>query len=157
MNANKIFYIGSNYWTNIVFVKHILLYISGSWPIRVRFLHSWAGCSKLDSWQRTQPSTRWLWKPAARTESEEWLSMYRDGGPRKDLNETLSFVSESCLWALLTWRAVDFVHGRWIAPYTSTQNTRQNTETTLCCEHSSVVVWGSMRVAFQLFEIHLCT
>jgi len=23
-------------------VKHILLHISGSWPIRVRFLHSWA-------------------------------------------------------------------------------------------------------------------
>jgi len=27
---------------NSVFVKHILLHISGSWPIRVRFVHSWA-------------------------------------------------------------------------------------------------------------------
>jgi len=34
--------IGSYYWTNSVFVKHILLHISGSWPIRVRFLHPWA-------------------------------------------------------------------------------------------------------------------
>ena len=30
------------YWTNSVFVKHILLHISGSWPIRVRFLNPWA-------------------------------------------------------------------------------------------------------------------
>ena len=34
--------IGSYYCTNSVFVKHILLHIRGSWPIRVRFLHPWA-------------------------------------------------------------------------------------------------------------------
>ena len=27
------------FWTNSVFAKHILLHISGSWPITVRFLH----------------------------------------------------------------------------------------------------------------------
>ena len=33
--------ITSYHWTQIIFVKHILLHISGSWPTRVRF-HSWA-------------------------------------------------------------------------------------------------------------------
>ena len=42
--------IGSYYWTNSVFVKHVLLHISGSWPIRVRFLHSWS----LGSWATFQ-------------------------------------------------------------------------------------------------------
>jgi len=31
------------YWTYSIFVKHILLHIHGSLPIRLRFLHSWAG------------------------------------------------------------------------------------------------------------------
>jgi len=31
------------YWTDSVFVRHILLHISGSWLIRVRLVHSWAG------------------------------------------------------------------------------------------------------------------
>jgi len=33
----------SYYWTDSVFVKHILLHISGLWLIRVRLVHSWAG------------------------------------------------------------------------------------------------------------------
>ena len=30
-------------------MKHILLHISASWPTRVRFLHSWAGCFNSNS------------------------------------------------------------------------------------------------------------
>ena len=43
--------ISSNHWTNMVFVKQVLLHISRSWPIRVRFLHSWAELR-----YRTRPS-----------------------------------------------------------------------------------------------------
>ena len=32
----------SIHWTRFVFVKHILPHMSGSWPTRVRFFHSWA-------------------------------------------------------------------------------------------------------------------
>ena len=42
---------GSYYRTNFVFVKHTLLHISGSWPITVRLVHSWA-----DEWH---DSHRW--------------------------------------------------------------------------------------------------
>ena len=32
----------SHDWTDFIFVKHILLHISGSWPIGVQFSRSWA-------------------------------------------------------------------------------------------------------------------
>jgi len=44
----------SYYWTDSVFVK-LLLHISGSWLIRVRLVHSWAGledAKKIESIQR---------------------------------------------------------------------------------------------------------
>jgi len=30
-------------------VKHILLHISGSWPITLRLVHSWAGTADIES------------------------------------------------------------------------------------------------------------
>ena len=41
MTKQKYCTIGSYHWTHSVFVKGILLHIRGSWPTRVRFLHSW--------------------------------------------------------------------------------------------------------------------
>ena len=42
IKVTKILSVGPNCWTRSVVAKRILLHIHGSWPRRVRFVHSWA-------------------------------------------------------------------------------------------------------------------